>query len=144
MNIRILANGKFKVSAIADEDGKCPVYNDLKGNLSSQYERYGNILLDKIDRISDQGFDSFSSTLAHEICKNPKLYELIQGKLRLIFFHGKEEMVAVCTEIIIKRTQKADKSAVNRAKDAYKAYWQSVDDGSLNIIKEKEEENGTV
>lgn len=137
MKIRILANGKFKVSAIADEDGECPVYNDLKGNLSSQYERYGNILLDKIDRISDGGFDSFSSTLAHEICKNPKLYELIQGKLRLIFFHGKGEMIAVCTEIIMKKTQKADPSAVRRAKDAYKAYRQSVDDGSLNVIEEE-------
>lgn len=137
MKIRILANGKFKVSAIADEDGECPVYNDLKGNLSSQYERYGNNLLDKIDRISDGGFDSFSSKLVHEICKKPKLYELIQGKLRLIFFHGKGEMIAVCTEIIIKKTQKADPSAVRRAKDAYKAYWLSVDNGSLNVIEEE-------
>ena len=136
MKIRILANGKSKVSAIADADGKCPVYNDLMGNLSDQYKRYGIILLDKIDRISNEGFQSFSSKLAHEICKEPKVYELIQGKLRLIFFHGKEEMVAVCTEIIIKQGQKADKKAVNRAIKASNAYWQSLDNGSLNLIEE--------
>lgn len=111
------------------------------GNLPSQYTRSGHSLLDKIYRISNEGFYSFSSKLAHEICKKPKLYELIQGKLRLIFFHGEKEMVAVCTEIIIKKTRKADKGAVDRATDAYKTYWQSIKDGNLNEIEEGE--NGT-
>lgn len=141
MKIRILANGEYKVSAIADDDGECPVYNDLMGNLPSQYISSGVGLLGKIERISNGELGSFPSKLTHKINDKPKLYELIQGDLRLVYFHGKEEMVAVCTEIIIKKTQKVDKSAVKRATKAYQTYWQSVNDGSLNVIEE--EKNGT-
>jgi len=141
MKIRILAKGEFTVSAIVEKDGTCPVFVDLTGGLPKQYERYGNTLLRKIELISENGFESLSSIAAHGICKNPKIYELIQGKLRLVFFHGKGEMVAVCTEIIVKKTQKVDPQVVERAKSAYKAYLQSIEDNDLYEIRE--EDNGT-
>lgn len=141
MKIKILATGQYKVSAVSKEDGETPVYNDLTNGLPDQYNGSRDILLQKLKLISEYGFELFSSKLAHEICKEPKLYELVQNKLRLIFFHGNREMIAVCTEIIVKKTQKVDPKVVRRATKAYHDYWQSIENHSLFEVREGK--NGT-
>lgn len=136
MKVKILANGKFTIAAIMKGDS-CPTYDSLNGGLQSQYQKHGNALLVKLDRIATDGFDNFSSSLSHLIHRNPNIYELIHGQLRLVYFHGGGKTIVVCTEVIIKKSQKADPHVVDRAKSAYRDYFHSIMKNSLIEIKEE-------
>ncbi|CAE6512561.1 hypothetical protein NMYAN_40136 [Nitrosomonas nitrosa] len=45
-------------------------------------------------------------------------------------------MIVVCTEIIVKKTQKSNKKVVNKAISAYKEYFESIKKDSLIEVRE--------
>ncbi len=118
------------------DGGECDVHKDLLNGLPHQYKKSGISLLNKLKIISERGLTLFSSEIIHEVSKSEKIYEIVQGNLRLIFFHGNNEIIAICTEIVIKKTQKTKPAVVNKAAKIRKAYFEAASNKSLIIIEE--------
>lgn len=139
MKIKILVENQYIISGIMKDD-RCLVEDFLSGS-NSAYASSRSGLLDMIDRVANNGFQQFSSKQLHYINEDPKIYEFIRGDLRLIFFHGQGNNVVVSTEVIVKKSQKVDKKVVNRAKEAYKDYFESVKNDTLIEVRDNENEN---
>lgn len=137
MKVRILANGKYTIAAIMDGE-ECPVYDQLSVGIAPQYRRFGIALLRKLKLVSKSGFDLFPSLLSHEISKEHKIYEFIQGKLRLVYFHGLNEMIVVCTEVFVKKTQNTKSNVVYRAVKIRDSYISAINNNELYEVMEDE------
>lgn len=134
MKLKILAEDQYIISAIMCDDC-CPIEDSFTRS-DSNYEKNYIGLLDMLDRAAKCGLQQFSSEQSHLINSDPKIFEFIRGKLRLIYFHGKGNMIVVCTEIIVKKTQKSNKKVVNKAISAYKEYFESIKKDSLIEVRE--------
>jgi len=76
--------------------------------------------------------------MTHEVNKPHKIYELIKGDLRLLFFKGSDDVIVVCTVGVLKKTQKADKSAMTRSIDWKNEYGTAHKTGTITwLVEEK-------
>ena len=139
MKLKILVEGRYIVSAIMNGDA-CPVEDALLDE-DPAYESYRSGLLNMLERVGEDGFKNFSAKQSHYINDDPKIYEFIRGPLRLIYFHGKENNVVVTTEIVVKKSTKADAKVVNRAKQIRKDYFESIQNNTLIEIRDDENQN---
>jgi len=137
MKIKILIEDQYTISAVMNGD-RCPVH-DVLVNGFPNYEANSNGLLDMITRIAKNGFHQFSSQQCHYIDQDKKIYELIRGRLRLIFFHGKNKTIMICTDIVVKDTQKANQKVVKRALKTYDDYYNSLREKTLIEIRDEDE-----
>lgn len=137
MRIKILIEDQYTIAAVMQKD-ECPVQDALVNGYPN-YEACSNGLLDMICRIAENGFKQFSSKQCHLINKDKKIYELIRGRLRLIFFHGKNKTIMICTEVVVKDTQKTDRKVVNRALKIYDDYYNSLQKDTLIETRDEDE-----
>jgi hypothetical protein len=135
MKLKILVEDQYIISAIMDGDS-CPIedWSLLKEN--SNYNRTYLGLIDMLQRAAKDGLQQFSSEQSHLINDDPKIYEFVRGRLRLIYFHGVKNTIVVGTEIVVKKTQKSEKKVVSRAINAYENYYDSVKQGTLIEVRE--------
>ena len=68
-----------------------------------------------------------------------QIYEFIKGRLRLFFFKGENGQIAICTNGQMKKTTKANKSAIAIAAIYRKKYFKAVREGTLQVIKNETE-----
>lgn len=129
MQLKILAQGRYTVSSILRK-GKCPV-SDSPLSADANFDVTHTRLLQVIERIADHGMDGIPSSISKVVRKKPKILELKRGDLRLFYFHGHENRIVVCTELIQKKTQRVDRQAVARAVDTYYEYYNSLASGTL-------------
>lgn len=113
MEVKILAQDKYKVVGTMDGDA-CPAEEFLlKGESSTSSSRHG--LAEMLGHVAKSGLDQLPAAWTHEANKKGKVYEFIKGNLRLFFFKGNNGDIAVCTGGVVKKGQKADKAAVKKA-----------------------------
>jgi hypothetical protein len=139
MKLKILAEDKYVISAIMDGDA-CPVEDALLED-DPAYGSYSVGLLDMLERVAKVGFEGFSSKQSHYINEDPKIFEFIRGPLRLIYFHGKDNNVVVSTEVVKKKSKKADKKVVKKAIQIRKDYFESIQNDTLIEIRDDENQN---
>lgn len=132
MYIKILAQDQYFISSIMKGD-KCPIEDSPLG-LDSTFCRAHAGLMDVLERVAETGLQQFPSSLSHAINRNPKIYEFIRGRLRLIYFHGSGNTIVVCTEIVIKKSQKADPQVISKAIEAHDNYYRALEEGALIVI----------
>ena len=77
-----------------------------------------------------------SNKLVREVSKKEKIYEFRKGDLRLFFFHGEGNCIAVCCSGVIKKGQKADISAVTKAARLRSEYMSAVANQTIEVIKD--------
>lgn len=135
MQLKVLIEDEYIVSAIMKGE-RCSVEELLNGKMSAQYRSNCDELLVKIDRIARIGIDQFSKKLSHEINKKPKIWEISQGDLRLIYFSGEGRSIVICTDLIIKKSQKVEDKVVNKAIESYKKYQESIKNKTIIEIRE--------
>lgn len=136
MKVKILAEGQYIISAIMDGD-RCPVEDAIISD-DPAYESQMLGLLDMLNRAAAGGLRQFSSKQSHYINEDPKIYEFIRGPLRLIYFHGESNNVVVSTEVVVKKSQKADKKVVSKAKKVRKDYFEAIQNKTLIEVRDDE------
>lgn len=134
MRLKVLFEDQYTISAVMD-DGACVVENALL-SVDPQYGSYCDGLLDLLERAAEGGLQQFSSKQTHYINEDPKIYEFVRGPLRLVYFHGVGNTVVVCTELALKKTQKADKALVQRAIKLRNAYFESIESKTLIEVRD--------
>lgn len=137
MRLKILKKGRYTIAAVMDGDG-CPAEKFItSGEANYQASRLG--LANLLDRISTDGFARLTSSMVHEANKQHKIYELIKGDLRLLYFKGMDDVIIVCTVGVLKKTQKADKSAVAQSIGWKNEYGAAVKNGTLTLETEEKQ-----
>lgn len=139
MRIKILVEGEYVISAVMDGD-TCAVEDVLLSG-DTAIEGYCVGFLHMLEIVSKEGFKKFSSKQSHYINEDPKIYEFIRGPLRLIYFHGKDNNVVVSTEVVLKKSKKADKKVVHRAIQIRKDYFESIENNTLIEIRDNKNED---
>lgn len=137
MKTKILAEGQYIVSSIMKND-TCPI-EDSPLSTDSTFSRNYAGLMDVLERVAREGLQQFPSRLSHAINRDPKIYEFVRGRLRLIYFHGLGNTIVVCTEMVIKKTQKTDLKVIAKAIEAHNNYYRALNEGTLIVIGGEDE-----
>ena len=117
----------------------CPAIDFLTdGEESTAASRQG--LLSMLVALSQNGFEEVPEKWHHEASKQKKIHEFIKGKLRLFYFKGEGNQIAVCTGGVLKKEQKADGAAVERAARMRKQYFDDLESNALELEVDEDED----
>ena len=134
MELTIIFSDKYSVAAVS-KDSVCKV-TDFLQELENTYQANAEGLFDVMERVSTNGLDQLPYSLSHFVDKKEKIYEFIKGDLRLFYFKGHDNLLVICTSVVIKKTQKVDKKQVDLAIRLKLEYLQSVKDGTIVFIED--------
>lgn len=113
MKLKVLHRSRYKIAAAMDGD-ECETLTFLN-DVSSKYRASAEGLIHLIERIADHGLDSLSTKLCHLVDKENKIYELIKGDLRLLFFKGHCDVLVITSHGFLKKSQKTPDNEKNKA-----------------------------
>jgi hypothetical protein len=123
---------RFKVLAVANGD-KCAAHDFIFiGQKSTESTRDG--LLVYLERMSELGFCEDTQAL-YKIARKDKdgnIFEFKKGDLRLFFFKGVGVEIIICTDGVMKKTNKADKHQVDRAMKLRDEYFEASKNSTLD------------
>lgn len=138
MKVKELFYEQYQVVAVMDGDD-CPAEDFLvEGEASTESSREGLMVM--ISHIAEYGFQNCPSGWTHEVSKPDGIYELIKGRLRLFFFKGTGKQIVVCTHGIMKKTQKASKQEVSKAKAYKDSYEAAQGENQLKVVKNENQQ----
>ncbi len=136
MRLKLLFEDSFQVVAVMNGDD-CPADAFINNGEDSQKTRIG--LQEMLGHVAERGLAEIPSAWFHEANKKEKIFEFIKGDLRLFFFKGEGNQIAVCTSGVRKKGQKADKAAVNKAVAYRKTYFAAVAAKTIEVIDDEDE-----
>lgn len=133
MKVKVLYSEQYEIVAVMDGE-TCPTEDFLEnGEATTQASREGLAII--LQHIAENGLNG--AAWVHEANKQEGIYEFTKGKLRLFFFKGANNQIAVCTTGIIKKQQKADKQSVNKAIGYKKEYSQAIETNSITVVEDE-------
>ena len=137
MYIKALADDKYQVVAVV-VNGDCPVEHFLAdGEASTKSTR--EALMQMLMSVAESGLQTVPHKWSHEVNKREQIYEFIKGPLRLFYFKGEGRQIAVCTTGVRKSGKKADKAAIARAVKMRAAYFEAVQNKTLQVVSDETE-----
>lgn len=125
----MLLKDRYTIAATMDGDA-CPA-DDFIAEGEARYEASRMGLSDLLARVAREGLDGLSSKMTHEADKRLKIYEFIKGDLRLFYFKGRDNTIVICTAGVIKKGQKADQKAVEKAAKFREEYLRAHASGGI-------------
>jgi phage-related protein len=117
MRLEVVRSGCWQVLAVCTERGQCPLLeflDGLEGSLAGDSRR----MLALLARVADQG-PSRNVEVSHQV--GGALWELIQGRLRVLWFYDVGRVV-VCSHGFVKRTQKTPARELDLARASRARY----------------------
>jgi hypothetical protein len=92
-----------------------------------------------LQHIADLGPQEVPPGWSHEANKRHGIYEFIKGPLRLFYFKGQGNTIAICTGGGRKKGKKADKALVAAAIREKQRYMQALNDNTYEEIEDDDE-----
>jgi Phage derived protein Gp49-like (DUF891) len=133
VQVKTLFDVKYRIVAVMDGE-ECPVDEFLTyGETTTQAARQG--LTKILEYVAERGLQNIPSAWVHEVNKQNGIYEFIKGPVRLFFFKGNGNDIAICTSGGRKKGQKVDKSAVTDAISWKKRYEAAYSNGTYEVIE---------
>ncbi|WP_020482523.1 type II toxin-antitoxin system RelE/ParE family toxin [Methylomonas sp. MK1] len=137
MKLKVIHSARYKIAAVMNGDS-CDL-EAFFNELSAKYNASATGLFTLIDRIAKEGLDGLSSQLWHMVDNNEKIFELIKGDLRLLFFKGNGDVLIIASHGFIKKSQKTPDKEKTKAIRHKKQYQTAHDQGSIRLVEESEE-----
>lgn len=135
MKLKVLAEDAFQVVGVMAGD-KCPAEDFItQGEATTYASRQG--LLEMIAHVAEFGLQSAPRSWTHEANKKDQIFEFIKGPLRLLFFKGEGNQIAVCTTGTRKSGAKADKAAVKKAALLRGEYLKSMAEKTCEVVEDE-------
>ena len=117
------------------DGGGCEAENFLEsGSSDTQASREGLVAI--LEHVAQRGLQNVPLAWVHEANKAKRIYEFRKGDLRLFFFKGNGSQIAICTGGVLKKGQKADKGAVNRAVAMKNMYVEAVQRQTIEVVND--------
>lgn len=133
MRVKTLFEINFRVVAVMDGD-LCPADEFIvNGEATTKASREGISTI--LEYVAENGLQNIPIAWVHEADKKNGIYEFIKGPMRLFFFKGIGNEIAICTLGGRKKGEKADKSAVSASIELKKKYIAAVANGSYEVIE---------
>ena len=137
MRVKVIASSRYRLLATMDGDG-CPAQEFiLQGDANTRSWRMG--LAKMLDVVSERGLANVPRAWCHEADKERGIYEFRKGALRLFFFKGQGNDIAVCTTGLRKDQSKADRPAVALADKLRNAYFAACKANQLEVLEDDAE-----
>ena len=137
MKVKRLAEDAFNIVAVMDGN-ECAAEKFLTdGEKTTQANRDG--LFKFLEHTAKHGLQGIPSAWWHEVDKPNGIYEFIKGSLRLFFFKGHGNDIAICTVGGRKKGQKVDKSAVQTSIGWKKSYETAYSNGTYKVIENEDQ-----
>jgi phage-related protein len=111
----------------------------LLNDLAENYQASAIGLFRLIEQIVESGLDCLSTKQCHLVDRDNKIYELIKGDIRLLFFKGHGDTLIVTTHVFLKKTQKTPEKHKNKAIRYKKEYQKAHDRNQIDFVKDQEE-----
>ena len=135
LKVKVLAEMRFRVVAVCDASS-CPAEDFINvGEASTKASRDG--LMEMIQHVAERGLQNVPSAWWHEADKEKGVYEFLKGPLRLFFFKGTGNDIAICTSGIRKSGKKADKQSVNKAEAWKAAYFDAIANSTYEVLDDE-------
>lgn len=138
MELTVIFSDKYRV-AVVSKNGECEVTDFLR-NVEKTYKAHSDGLFAVLEKVSKEGLDQLPDSLSRLVDNKEKIREFRRGKLRLFYFNGHGDLLVVCTSALIKKTQKVDKSHIDKAKKLKTQYFKSDKEGTLELIEDNQDE----
>ncbi len=139
MKLKILLespSAHHKVVAVMDGD-EC-LTEVFLNDLADNYQASAHGLLRLIEQIVERGLEVLSTKQCHQVDKENKIYELIKGDIRLLFFKGHGNTLIVTTHAFIKKTKKTPEKDKSKAIRYKKEYQLAHDKNQIDFIREED------
>lgn len=137
MKLKVLHKSRYKITAAMDGD-KCETETFLS-TLETKYQASGDGLLRLIVHIAENGLDGLPPKLCHLVDQQNKIFELIKGDLRLLFFKGHCDILIVTSHGFLKKTQTTPDNHKEKAIQYKKKYERAHDDKNIDLIEDQED-----
>lgn len=112
----------------------CPAESYLTdGEVETSAYRTG--LTRMLEIVSERGLYGVPVKWFHEANKEEKIFEFIKGPLRLFFFKGSGQQIAVCASGVRKQSKKADQAEVAKVIKLRKEYFDAIANKTLGVMK---------
>ena len=134
MQLQILLKNNFKIAAVS-QNNQCEVETFLE-QIDARYSASADGIFSLIEHISENGLNCLSSKLCHLIDRDNKIYELIKGDIRLLFFRGHGDILIIASHAFIKKSQKTPNKEKSKAINYKKQYQKAHDQQKLDVIDE--------
>lgn len=132
MRVQLLVEETFQVVGTLSGNVCETIAFINNGEASTAASRAGLALM--LEHVAKNGLQGLPAAWAHLVDQEEKIYEFSKGDLRLFFFKGHGNQIAVCTSGVMKKKQKVDKAAVAKAIASRNAYFAAVLTNSVEVI----------
>jgi len=132
MFLFLVSKVRYSVYAIGKNPDDCPLLEflaELEANLHKDRDR----MLALFIRVAEHGVPE-NMDISHQI--QGKIYELIQGRLRVLWFYG-EGRAVICTGGFIKKSRKTPRREIARAIEVMDQYFQAKREKQIVILEEE-------
>lgn len=137
MRVKSLFSDSFQVVAVVDGNVCLAEEFLLFGEKDTNSARMG--MVEMLEFVASNGLENIPSKWWHEANKQEKIYEFSKGPLRLFFFKGHGNQIAVCVAGTRKTAQRADKQKVAQAAKWRREYFAAVESGTLVVEVDQDE-----
>lgn len=137
MRLKALYRARYTIAAAMNGD-ECETETFL-GDIPAKYQASGNGLIHLIERIAHHGLDGLPTKLCHLVDQDHKIYELIKGDLRLLFFKGHCDILIITSHGFLKKSQKTPDNEKSKAILCKKQYQQAHQAKRIELMDDREE-----
>ena len=127
---------KWHIFAYCRSERSCDLL-DWIGKLDDNYRSSLERLFAIIDMVAkgQQGPRLLAHDICHQIDKQNQIYEFIAGALRLLWFYSpSERRVIICTNILLKKSQRTPKKEIQKAIRIKKQYIKEQSRGKIKTM----------
>ncbi len=127
MKVLELRSGRFRVGAVvkmrSSGELECELYDAMEViECAEESARYR--LLNLLDLIARDGLTTLNSKQFHLVDQTNGIYELIAGRLRILFFKAASGQLVICTHLFMKKGRKTPEEEKRKARNLKKRFEQ--------------------
>lgn len=123
---------RYSVYAIGRNPDDCDLLDFLAG-LEANLHKDRDRMLALFERVAEHGVPE-NTDISHQI--QGKIYEFIQGRLRVLWFYD-EGRTVICTGGFIKKSRKTPRREITRAIEVMDQYFQAKKEEQIIIVEEE-------
>jgi phage-related protein len=132
MNLLLVSKGFYTVYAVAKSREHCELLEFLEG-LGQNLQKDSDRILALLGRVAMEGPPK-NTEISHQI--RGKLFEFIQGKLRILWFYDEGRLI-ICTSGFVKKGRKTPRSEIDHAIQLMNAYFEDKKKAQMQIYVEE-------
>ena len=132
MHLLLVSKGFYTVYAVAKSRERCELLEFLEG-LGQTLQKDSDRMLALLGRVAMEG-PPRNTEISHQI--KGKLFEFIQGRLRVLWFYDEGRLI-ICTGGFVKKRRKTPRGEIDHAIQLMYDYFEDKKNAQIQIYGEE-------